>query len=63
MVETFGLSRTKVTNPEGGLAEGVIRLFRKPCLHLGVGKGSVDFPVELIDDFTRCVRGRAEDEA
>ena len=32
----------------------------KPRLHLGVGKSSVDFLVELVDDFGRGVLGRAD---
>src|SRR5205085_12701047 len=31
----------------------------KPRLDLGVGEGRVDLPVELVDDLTRRVLGRA----
>src|SRR6266550_3278620 len=32
----------------------------QPCLHSGISDGRIDFPVELVDDFSRRVGGRAD---
>ena len=35
---------------------------RKPSLDLRVGEGRIDLSIEVADDLTRCVLGRAQAE-
>src|SRR5579862_2506177 len=44
----------------GEATEGGGTECRKACLHLGIGKGRINLPIELLDDFFGRVPRRAE---